>query len=157
MPKSGKQTRPGEITTGIVTWLKTGRINPSVKGFRRIQRYLKEIEKGLIADLGGPDKMTTAQEILVRSVIQAYGVLLLASAYTQRYSILKPDQARKGILELQPCLSHQFIAFMNSIRQNLALLGIQRKEIEEPLDLKTYVETKYGKDEEKKAGQGEET
>jgi hypothetical protein len=127
------------IKHGITGWLKTGRISPSVRGHKRIQRYLREIERDLIADLGGPENMTAAQEVLVKATIQAYGVLLLAGAYTQRYSILEPVKARRGILELQPVLGHQYIAFLNSIRCNLVALGLDRRKPDEALDLGRYI------------------
>jgi hypothetical protein len=155
MTKDGKQVRPGEITTGIVTWLRTGKINPSVKGFKRIRTYLRALEKDLIAEKGGPENLTAAQEILIRTTIQSYGVLLLASAYTQKYSILRPDQAKLGIIELQPVLGHQFIAFQNSIRQNLVALGIDRREIDTTQTL-AEIEAEIAREREEKAKKAKE-
>ena len=124
--------RPYKVKHGVVTWLKAGKISPSVRGFRRIQRYLREIKSDLVTDLGGPERLTAAQEILVEGTIQAYGVLLLAGAYTSKHSILRPDAVSKGIIELQPVLGKQFIAFLNVIRMNLAALGLERRQ---PADL----------------------
>jgi hypothetical protein len=145
--------RPGQVKHGISTFLRTGKISPSVRGFRRIQKYLREIERDLIADLGGQENLTAAREILIKSTIQAYGCLILAGAYTQRHGLLRPDQARKEIIELQPVLGHQFIAFQNCIRQNLVVLGLDRKRAGEPLDLGQYITEKYGPDSQA-AGQG---
>lgn len=131
--------------TGIYSWLRTGKINPSIRGYKRLQKYLSDIERDLIAEQGGPENMTTAKEVLIKATVQAYGVLLLAGSYTKKYSILRPDSARKGILELQPVLGHQFIAFLNTIRQNLVVLGIEKRQVEEALDLGKYIENKYGK------------
>ena len=89
--------------------------------------------------------MTAAKEILIKATIEAYGVLFLASMYCKREGILRPDKAKKNIIELQPVLGHQFIAFMNTIRQNLLALGIDKNKAEEGLDLGKYVEEKYGK------------
>lgn len=122
-----KTRKPGQITHGVHTWLRTGKINPSIRGFKRIQKYLRDVEKDLIADLGGPENITVAQELLIKSTIQAQGVLLLAGAFSQKYSILRPDMAKRGILELQPVLGKQFCAFLNTIRQNLIVLGLERK------------------------------
>jgi hypothetical protein len=132
----------GYVTHGIYSFLRTGKVNPSVRGFKRIQKYLREIERDLTADLGGQDSLTAAQEVLVKTTVQAYGVLLLAGAYTQRYSILDPVKARRGILELQPVLGHQYIAFLNCVRQNLIALGLDRRRVEEPLDLGRYLAQK---------------
>jgi len=133
LERLGKAGKPGHITHGIHSWLRSGKVNPSVRGHRRIQRYLREIKSDLIRDLGGPENLTAAKEVLVEATIQAYGVLLLAGAYTQRYSILDPVRARRGILELQPVLGHQYIAFLNCIRQNLMALGLDKRKTEEVL------------------------
>lgn len=152
LPKTAK--RPGQVKHGISTFLRTGTISPSVRGFRRIQKYLREIERDLTSDLGGPDNLTAAKEMLVKSTIQAYGVLLLAGAYTQRHSILDPVKARQGVIELQPVLGHQFIAFQNCIRQNLIALGLDRRKAEEPLDLGRYLAEKDAEKAQSQAGQG---
>jgi len=136
--KSTDIVKKRRVRHGLYSWLKTGRINPSIRGHKRLQRYLREIEVDLIRDLGSEENLTTAQEVLVKTTVQAYGCLLLAGAYTQRYSILRPDQARKGILELQPVLGKQFIAFLNTVRQNLLALGLDRKE-REPLSLEDVI------------------
>jgi len=127
------------VQHGIYSFLRTGKINPSLRGFKRIQKYLRDIERDLIADMGGPDNLTAGREVLVKSTVQAYGVLLLAGAYTQRYSILNPVQARRGVIELQPVLGKQYIAFLNTVRQNLALLGIDRKRAEDALTIQEVI------------------
>ena len=133
---------PAHITHGIRSFLRTGRISPSVRGFRRIRRYLKEIERRLVSDLGGGENLTAAQEILVKSTLQAFGVVLLTAAYSERHSIFREDKMREGTLELQPVFSNQYLAFINTIRQNLALLGLERQKVDEILDLKKYLEIK---------------
>jgi hypothetical protein len=55
------------------------------------------------------------------------------------------------VLELEPALGINYLAFSNSIDRALVNLGLDRREIEEPT-LKDYIEAKYGKAE----GQGEE-
>ena len=140
--KSGSQ---GKITHGAYSWLQTGRINPSIRGYKKLQRYLEDIERSLIDDLGGPEKLIAAKEILIKATIETYGVLFLASMYCKREGILRPDKMKRGIIELQPVLGHQFIAFMNTIRQNLLALGIDQRKADEALDLGKYVQEKYGK------------
>jgi hypothetical protein len=143
-----------EIKTGISTWLRTGKVNPSIRGHKKLQKYLRDIEADLIKDLGGRESLTTAQEILVKATIEAYGVLLLAVMYCKKYSVLRPDQARKGIIELQPVLGHQFLAFLNTLRQNLVALGLGKK-ADETLDLKKYIAEHYpDKDKKAKEDQG---
>jgi hypothetical protein len=125
---------------GIYTWLKYGKINASVRGFRKLQRYLEGVERDLIGLQGGPERITIAQELLVKSVVESYGVLLLATMYCKREGILRPDRAKEGVIELQPVLGKQFIAYLNAIRQNLQTLGLDRKKADEVLDLGKYLE-----------------
>jgi hypothetical protein len=143
-----EKPKPGQISHGVWSFLRTGRISPSVRGFRRIRRYLKEIERELIEDLGGTQNLTAAKEILIKSTLQAFGVILLAAAYSERHSIFREDRMREGTLELQPVFSNQYLAFMNTIRQNLALLGLERQRADEILDLKKYLEIKAREKEE---------
>jgi len=143
-----EKPKPGQISHGVWSFLRTGRISPSVRGFRRIRRYLKEIERELIEDLGGTQNLTAAKEILIKSTLQAFGVILLAAAYSERHSIFREDRMREGTLELQPVFSNQYLAFMNTIRQNLALLGLERQKADEILDLKRYLEIKAREKEE---------
>jgi hypothetical protein len=153
--KKDKKSGPTSLTHGVYSWLRTGKINPSVRGYKRLQKYLRDIEKDLINDLGGAEGLTAAREILIKGTIQALGVLLLAGAYTQKYSILRPDQARRGILELQPVLGHQFIAFQNSLRQNLVVLGLDRKKADDALDLGRYLKEHYGDGKDGKDGKAD--
>jgi hypothetical protein len=140
-----------EIKHGISTWLRTGKVNPSIRGHKKLQKYLRAIEADLIKDLGGLESLTTAQEILIKATIEGYGVLLLSVMYCKKYSVLRPDQARKGIIELQPVLGHQFLAFLNTLRQNLVALGLDKRKVNEALDLKTYIAKNYPDKPEEKA------
>ena len=128
--KTTQNKGDGRVTAGVKLWLRTAKINPSVRGHRRLEAYLRLTEQNFVQDLGGPDNMTTAQEVLLKGTMQALGVLLLAGAYCQKYSILRPDQAAKGVIELQPCLGQQYLSFLNTIRQNLVVLGMDRRKAE---------------------------
>jgi hypothetical protein len=122
-----------EIRHGITTWLRTGKINPSIRGHKKLQKTLRDIEADLIKDLGGRETLTTTQEILVKATCECFGVLILATMYCKKYSVLRPDKAKDGIIEFQPVLGNQFIAFMNTLRQNLVVLGLERKKADEVL------------------------
>jgi len=131
---------------GAYLWLKERKIHPSIRGHKKLQKYLNDLETDLIKDLGGPGQLTAAKEILIKTVIEAYGFILLASMYTKKEGILDPILLERGVVELQPVLGRQFIAFMNACRQSLVALGLERKAKEGP-DLMTYVDEKYGKGE----------
>ncbi|NQT80268.1 MAG: hypothetical protein HQ555_07765 [Candidatus Aminicenantes bacterium] len=124
--KNAKSEPNTRLTHGVYSWLRTGKVNPSIRGQKKLQKYLQDIEKELIDDLGGVENLTAAKEILIKGTIEAYGVLFLAMMYCKKTSILRPDKLRRGIVEMQPVLGAQFLAYMNTIRQNLlALQGLE--------------------------------
>jgi hypothetical protein len=131
-------------THGVYFWLKTGRINPSIRGFRKLQNYLESMEKDLIESQGGAEHLTPAREILIKATIEAYGVVLLASMYCKREGILRPDRLKEGVIELQPVLGRQMLNFMSLLKQNLVALGLDPREAEKAFDVVDYAEKKYG-------------
>lgn len=137
-----------KVSHGVHSWLKTGRINPSIRGYKKLQKYLEDMEKNLIEDLGGLSELTAAKEILIKGTVEAYGVLFLATMYCKKEGILRPDLLKKGIVSLQPVLGNQFLAFLNTCRQNLTALGLDRKQAEET-SLAEYVDENYPDKEEK--------
>lgn len=122
-----------KVKHGAYLWLREGKINPSIRGHRKLQKYLRDLEKDLIANLGGLENLTAAKEILIKSTIEGYGFVLLACMYCKKNSVIRPDKWRKGVIELQPVLGRQFVAFMNTIRQNLLALGLDKKKADEVL------------------------
>jgi hypothetical protein len=137
---SKKERKPKK--TGVYLWLHSGRISPSVRGYKRLKRYLRDMEKGLFEMQGAPDKVTPAKEILIKATIEAYGVLLLASIFCREHGVVRPDRLSEGVVELQPVMGHQFLAFMNTCRQNLITLGMDSHKTDEILDLGKYIELK---------------
>lgn len=127
------------VKHGITTWLRTGRLNPSIRGHKKLERYLIELEKDLIKQVG---ELTPAKEILIKSTLEAFGVFILASVYCKKHGVLRPDCLSQGVIELQPVLGKQFLAFLNTLRQNLVALGLDRQKAEEIIDLRTYIEIK---------------
>ena len=126
---------------GIYSWLRTGRVNPSIRGHKALQTYLMTLEREL-TELQGAGRMTAGREILIKSTVEAFGVVLLSAMFCKREGIIRPDLARHGVIELQPVLGKQFLAFMNSIRQNLVALGLDRRRADDILDLSVYLKTK---------------
>lgn len=103
---------------GIYTWIKHGQL-PSIRGKRKIQKVLEELEEGLIADYGGPEGISTSQEILIRSTVKALGVPFLIEMFINKYG---PIIIKGRAIELHPILSKNYLAFFNTIRQNLLAL-----------------------------------
>lgn len=157
MTKTKQKKYLPPVKTGVHSWLKTGRINPSIRGYKKLQKYLQDIERDLVEMQGGPGKLSAAKEILIKSVVEAYGVLFLSSMYVKRHGILRPDMLKKGVVELQPVLGKQFIAFMNTIRQGLLALGLDGAEADKMLDIKDYIELKAEKPEGQQGNKHETT
>jgi len=144
MSKSKSSNQDKQISHGIYSWLRSGRVNPSIRGHRKLQKYLEDMEADLINSLGGPKKVTAGQEILIKGTIEAYGVILLASMYCKKEGILRPDMAEKGVIELQPVLGKQLLSFLNTVRLNLITLNLTQGKSEDVVSLREYVEKTYG-------------
>jgi len=127
-----------KITHGITFWLRTGKVNPSIRGYKKIQKYLADLEAQLIDEGGGQANLTAAREILIRSTIRGYGVIMLAELYASRYSVVRPDQAKRGVLAFQPVLEKGYIGILAQIRANLLALGLDKRSPAEP-DVLTFV------------------
>lgn len=138
MTKKGTEKGSARIKHSAYLWIKDKRIHPSIAGHRKLRKYLRDIERDLISQYTGSDGLTPAKEIMIKSVIEAYGFILLGAVYCKRDGILNPVLLEKGIVSFQPILSNQFIAFMNSIRQNLISLGMDRKDAERVLSPMEY-------------------
>lgn len=137
----------GETKHGIYTWIKHGQL-PSIRGKRKVHQILEEMEKKLIMDYGGPENITAAQEILIRSTIKALGVPFLIEMFMNQYGpVIIKD---KGI-ELHPVLGKNYLAFFNTIRQNLlALKELGRDKTDEALAPYEIIEKEKEKEKEKK-------
>jgi len=98
---------------------------------------LEELEKGLIADYGGPENISTSQEILIRSTVKALGVPFLIELFINKYG---PVIQKGKALELHPILGRNYLSFLNTIRQNLLSLKELRKEkADDSLDVQAYI------------------
>ena len=126
------------LTHGIKFWLRTGKVNPSIRGYKKIQKYLADLETQLIEEGGGQANLTAAREILIRSTIRGYGVIMLAELYASRHSVVRPDQAKHGVLAFQPVLEKGYIGILAQIRANLLALGLDKRSPAEP-DVLTFV------------------
>ena len=125
--------RPGhQATHGIKFWLRHGKINPSIRGYKKLQKFLEDLERQLIKEQGGAERLTAAREMLIRSTIRGYGVILLTEMYVAKYSVIRPDMAKLGVLQYQPILERSYWGAQQQIRQNLLALGLDRVPVPEP-------------------------
>ena len=130
------------IKTGVEPWVKTGQM-PTGRGFEKVKRYVRDVEVRLVEALGGLKTITPQQEILIQGTIKALGVCCLVELYINREGPIVKHLLRRGIVELQPCLGKSYLAFLNTIRQNVIALGLDRKETERilsPADLADIID-----------------
>lgn len=128
MAKTSKKGKTdGRLVHGIGFFLRTGRISPTVYGHRRLQEYLRDVERALVEEQGGAKLLSVKEELLIKSTMEAYGIILLAAMYCKKYGVLEPAKLKEGIIELQPILGKSMIAYQNTIRQNMLALGGMRR------------------------------
>ncbi|MGB7294200.1 MAG: hypothetical protein WBC70_01295 [Candidatus Aminicenantales bacterium] len=122
---------PGNKPThkhGVNVFLQTGKL-PSVRGKRLLNKYLRLLEKDLSDALGGDP--TPQQEVLVRQVLRAEGVLRLIEIWLQKVPAISSKGWKRGSLELQPVLAQSYGFFLNVQRQAILALGLDRKPLPE--------------------------
>jgi hypothetical protein len=130
------------VKHGIYAWLENARIAPSIRGYRRIRKYLRQVQDDLIQSLGGNERVTIQQRLLIDSSVRMLGVILLAWLFVERAGPMRPDSLEKGVLEFQPAVHKELIAATNALRQNLLALGLESRAADEILDLRRYLELK---------------
>ena len=119
-----------------------------------IRQYLQDCRDGLVRDVAGSEEaLSEQQRIMIDRIVSRLSICRLIESYIERYGPFRRDRIKKEkVLELEPALGINYLAFSNSIDRALVALGLERRVVDEPLSLKQYVEAKYGKAE----GQGEE-
>lgn len=106
-----------------------------------ILKYLMAVRQGLIRDLGPTeDDLSTAQIVLIDRVTTKIGVIRCVEEHIRENSVMAGD-------DLAPSLKASYLAYNNSLRLDLQALGLDRKKVNEIVDLKEYAEQKYGKNE----------
>lgn len=130
---------------GIGFFLKTGRINPSIRGHRKLQQYLKDIEDDLITEHGGLGQMSIKEEILIKTCVEGYGVILLATMFVRKNGIFSRESLKKGDYALVQVLDRSVVAYQNSLRLNLLALEKLRQSGGQRDELNDYIAKKYKK------------
>lgn len=141
------------VKTGVYKWVKSGQM-PTGRGFEKVKRCIRDVQVRLIDALGGPEKITPQQEILVQGTIKALGVCFLVELYINKEGPVVKHLLKRGIVELQPCLGKSYATFLNVIRQNTLALGLDRKQTDDVLDLGKYIEVHDAKAAESLKGKG---
>jgi hypothetical protein len=127
------------MTHGALIFQRTGRV-PSVKGKRKIQRQLNELRRDLNECVPGAED--PRKRVLIDQIVQTEGYKTLVNEYIRRFGILNPTKFKRGFIEIQPVIGTFLIAAMNSQRQAILALGLDRKEADKVLDLQAYITLK---------------
>jgi hypothetical protein len=117
-----------------------------------IRRYLEDVRAGLVADVSGgtEDDLSEQQRVMIDRIINRLAICRLIEAYCEKYGVFRRDQLkRKKILELEPALGQNYLAFSNSIDRALISLGLDRRKREKDIGLAEYVQAKDAEKSEK--------
>jgi len=72
--------------------------------------------------------LSEQQRIVIDRIISKLAILRLIEVYIERHGIWRRDRLKKDqILELEPALGLNYLAFSNSVDRSLKLLGINKK------------------------------
>jgi hypothetical protein len=162
MTKKGRKSTPRESAAGrqnLLDWKKKhpegGAFKHGMYSIHIRKRYadrrtaegrqLAEIMRGLADDLGGNDKLTSSQRLILDNIKAKIIVIFQISKYVD----LQPSIINeKG--ELLPCLGRNFTGYSEALRRDLmALNEIVGKKGSKTLDLNQYLSEAYGADKEK--------
>jgi len=138
------------VRHGAHSFLKTGKV-PPVRGARKLRKELSRLRKEL--EEITPD-LNVKKRLVVNQVVSAAGFMGLVEIYVRKVGLPRADLWRKRIFDVQPAFSF-YLSMMNRQLSALQLLGLDRKEAEELINLGKYIELKdkekAAKDEEKQA------
>ena len=97
-----------------------------------IERYLTVIRENLILDIGGSEEnLTAAQIILIDRIISKLGCVRCIEEHIRENSVMVGK-------DLAPSLKTSYLAYNNSLRLDLQLIGIDKRSSERilsPLEL----------------------
>jgi hypothetical protein len=100
-----------------------------------LKPYLTAIREGLIHDHAAREEdLPAAKRILIDQVVTNLGVIRLIQEHVRETGIF---QNPSGFLS--PTLGENYLRWLNAVVRSLALLGVERKAMDEPLDLQKYI------------------
>jgi len=153
--KKDRDEQTGRFVKGNVAGLKHGAFSlarvrnvPSVRGVRALAKHLDRVKIEL--EKATPD-LNVKKEILISQVVKTEEKLCLMDMWLRKTGMIKADKARKGLLELQPCLL-SYLGFLNSQRLALTALGLGDRQTADILRIQDLVD-EVDKDEKKRRQQ----
>ena len=100
-----------------------------IKQHPRLRQYLEDTRAGLIRDVAGSEEeLSEQQRIVIDRVISRLSVCRLIECYIEKCGIFRRDKLKRfQVLELEPALGQNYLAFSNSIDRAIIALGLSRK------------------------------
>ena len=100
-----------------------------------VRRYLQNCRDGLVENVAGSeDRLTEQQRIIIDRIISRLSICRLIEVYIEKYGAFRGDRLKKDkILELEPALGQNYLAFSNSIDRALIALGLNKKQTDDVL------------------------
>ena len=90
-----------------------------------VKQYLTQVREGLVEDIGPTEEgLTTAQRVLIDRVVSKLGVVRVIEEHIRENSVMRGH-------DLAPCLRSSYLAYNNSVRLDLATLGINKQATED--------------------------
>jgi len=120
-----------------------------------IRQYLQSCRDGLVRDVGGSEEaLSEQQRIMIDRIISRLSICRLIECYVEKYGVFRRDMIkRQKVLELEPALGQNYLAFSNSIDRALIALGLTKKQSDGALDLGKYIAERYGDGKESKGNE----
>jgi hypothetical protein len=111
-----------------------------IKNYPKLRRYLEDCRAGLVQDVAGTeDQLSEQQRIMIDRIISRLSICRLIEIYIEKYGAFRRDRLKRfQVLELEPALGQNYLAFSNSIDRALIALGLNHKKAETiltPLEL----------------------
>ena len=97
------------------------------------RRYLRNTRADLVKDVAGSEENLSAQQrILIDRIISKLLILRIIELWVEKHGVWRRDKllAKPSVLELEPALGLNYLAYSNSVDRALKLLGLEKKEIE---------------------------
>jgi hypothetical protein len=112
-----------------------------LKEHPEIRRYLQDCRDGLVRDVAGTEEgLSEQQRIMIDRIISRLSICRLVETYIEKFGPFRRDRIRREkVLELEPALGVNYLAFSNSIDRALVNLGLNKRQASEALDLGRYI------------------
>jgi len=116
----------------------------AIKDHPEIRHYLEACRAGLVRDVAGSeDRLSEQQRLLIDGIVSKRAVCRLIEVYVEKCGLFRRDSLEgKRVLELEPALGVNYLAFSNSIDRALQALGLGKKQGDDVLDLGKYIAEK---------------